>query len=255
MSILQDLVSELNLNGNNSEIRKELIRKMKHIHPDINGGEFKNDEDKLLFTKLNEAVDEIDDLFSNQLSIIKTSDIVTLANSLSITNKMVSMNDNLDKHIERFYSNYKSRHTFPKFSLTAVTSALSIIWLFPGQLSEHPVLGDLINVNSYLFNSIWFVSLLYTALFWFIINQKEQKQKMLLSRFNTESYQNELFNEFIWKIQRDNVYSKGNNSFVSKELFVNFLYSNFSVHRPIFFLGSQGIDNEVAQSKLVRRVL
>lgn len=248
MSILQYLVSELNLNGNNSEIRKDLIRKMKDIHPDTNGGEFKNDEEKLLFNKLSEGVEEIDDLSNNQLSVIKTSDIVTLANNLSITNKIVSLNDNLDKHIERFYSNYKSRYTFPKFSLTAVTSVLSIIWLFPSQLSEHPVLGDLINVNSSLFNSIWFASLLFTALFWIIINQKEQKQKALLSRFNTESYQNNLFNEFIWEIQQDNVHYKGNNSFISKDLFVKFLFSNFSRHRPIYFLGSNEIDNEVAQS-------
>ncbi|MDL4839238.1 J domain-containing protein [Aquibacillus rhizosphaerae] len=89
MSNLQSLKEELNLNGDHCEIRKGLIKKMKELHPDNNSGNFKNNEEKLLFTKLSEAVEEIDDIPKNELSIIKTLDIVTLANSLSITNQKV----------------------------------------------------------------------------------------------------------------------------------------------------------------------
>ncbi|WP_416151130.1 hypothetical protein ACM26V_09245 [Salipaludibacillus sp. HK11] len=249
MSNLQYFIKELNLNGDNSEIRKGLMKKIRDIHPDNNRGEFKNDEEKLLFYNLNEAVEEIDDLSKNQLSTIKTSDIVTLVSRLSTTNQKVSMSDNLDKKIEKFHSDYKSSHNVPKFSLTGVTSVLGIVWVFPSQMSEHPILGNLINHNSVTFTGIWLYSILLTVGFWIIINRKEQKQKAFLSEINTESYQNDLFSEYISVISHHHI-EKG--SFISKHQFTHFLTKDrfyYSRSRLLSFFGtSHEIDSDIAQS-------
>ncbi|MDL4839239.1 hypothetical protein [Aquibacillus rhizosphaerae] len=161
------------------------------------------------------------------------------------------MNDKLEKNIETFYSNYKSSHNLPKFSLTAVSTVFSIIWLFPSQISEHPILGSLIEDYSTYFNILWFYSIMLTVVFWISIYQREQKQKTFLSMVNTESYQNEMFSNFIRKHQHLQRQYNENNLLISKEQFINYLIGERSYNKSrsrFFFFRPRELDIVVAQS-------
>lgn len=242
MSKIQSLKSELKLEGNNSEVRKGFVKKMKEIHPDNNGGDFNSEEEKLLYTQLGDAIKEINE---DQLPVISNSEIVAMVKSISINNNKVDPNKNLELKTDKSYLNYRGKHFFPKISITAITSLISIIWLFPNQLSEHAVLSKFIDVESPVFNAIWLYSLFFTGLYWFVFNSRERNQKEFLSRINTEEYQSKLFHGFIRDLDEGNYFTKSD--------FIQFLMhgnTKFHRNRKLFDIirGSLTMNLEVSQS-------
>lgn len=71
------------------------------------------------------------------------------------------------------------------------------MWIFPNQVKDHPILGQLINVESLMFTYIWFYALMGTVILWYGLYSFEQKQERFLRNTNTAFYQNKVFKSFI----------------------------------------------------------
>lgn len=245
MTKIESLKEDLKSKNNTSEIKKEIKKKMKDIHPDTNGGEFKSEEDKILYAQLAEAKKEKNE---DQLPAITNSELVAIVKSLSINNSKIDLEQTLERKTEKNYNSYKSSHSFPKISLTAVTTVFTIIWLFPAQVSEHTVLSRFIDVSSYEFTLLWLLSLGVTGIYWMMINLFERLTKEYLERIKTESFQNNLFLRF--KEYINERYEGG--TFTKNEFNYFLMNSGRHTRTPITLVSvlrnRTHIDLEVAQS-------
>lgn len=200
---IDDLKEEFNITKNKPElIRKELLKIQKNIHPDKNKGKFKSKKDEVLFNKITEAKDFIDNISKEKEALIqvptsKLTEFIEMAAEISHTNSKKYSDEGLSQHIERRMTEEKTRHRFPKISIAFLTGVLTFLWLFPYQINEHPILNQYIDVTSSFFILIWLDSILITLALWFYYGEKERRTKELMSKLKVESFQNELFELFI----------------------------------------------------------
>lgn len=249
MDKLESLKEDFDLTGDNGEIKKELKKIMKDIHPDTNGGEFKSEKDKNLYTTLALAIDKIDVINEKQLPAIKNAELLALTKIIS-EDKQEKINLNLTNNIEKRYSTIKSRHFLPKISVTAITTGISFIWLFPNIVSEHPILGKIIDFDDVRFTQIWMGTLIATAVLWIFLHKIERREKIMSSNYNTMAFQNQIFEMFI---NDEESYKVPAEITFTKDYFIRFLileHNNRGFYLTRFFSRFLGysLDLEVAQS-------
>lgn len=78
---LDDIKNKLSLTvdlTNIDEVRRELIIKLAEVHPDRNNGEFKNENDKILYNDISRAIEFIDNNANKTLQIIPVSAITDI---------------------------------------------------------------------------------------------------------------------------------------------------------------------------------
>jgi len=224
---IDDVKKEFQIESSSiEELRKKLRKLIKLIHPDHqqNEGEFKSQVDRDHFNKILEAMEFLDELPltpmispDKKISVTTDSDkeIKEMSNNEikkycdDLTREVTLLKEQKNKSEESknkqdFFnlmntqiSSAKSLHNFPKFSLTVVTSIVSLLWLFPSSVQNHPILSNLIKVNSPYFSIIWLFMMILTIEWWIIYYQIEKLQTKIFTRFNDESFQNEIFDDFI----------------------------------------------------------
>ena len=185
------------------EIRKELIKRISKIHPDKNKGEFSSEKKKEDYLKINSAIRFLDEQTKDQEALIPLKDVTDLIKTVkelvptnnenkSVEKLRITIDDSIDK--------LKHRNRTPKIATSSITALLTILWVFPSVVEQHPILGRFFEPYGpwpFIITIIWLFSLVFTAIFWSFLRRIENEDAALKKRLNLESVQNSLFKGFI----------------------------------------------------------
>ncbi|ENV94362.1 hypothetical protein F937_03772 [Acinetobacter calcoaceticus ANC 3680] len=226
-------------------LRSKLRSMQAQYHPDKNGGRFCDEDSERKYRELDEAVSYIDSISKNNFDLITISAVTDLTKAVTAMvtaqNEVSNKETQLSSEIGRSIENYSLRLKTPKIALTAITVAISAIWMFPNTVKEHPVLSRFINFESIMISAIWFDMLLITVIFWLMAWRKEELNKELQESLKTESVQNRLFTNFVNNID---------SGIFTLEEFVEFIMHSHKNRSLNFlpFIGSIRIDSSLAHA-------
>ena len=164
---IQEIKKEFNIKEDNTDkIRKILINKLAKTHPDKNKGEFISKESQNIYYKLNEAIEFMDmQKETGLMNVDQITDLVktiyTLVNKKNEDQKYIK---DLDQKIIEKNKLITKKSFLPKIGLSSITAVISFLWLFPKQISEHPILGGLVKINDFLFTTVWLIVLFVTVM-------------------------------------------------------------------------------------------
>lgn len=246
-SSLQMVKDQLGIDGDSID---ELISKIKAIrmkhHPDKNGGDFIDEESKKQYFKLEEAISFLDTLKKPEnfdlVTISAVSDLTKAVTAMvTAQNEVSNKETQLSSEIDRSIENYSSRLKFPKIALTAITVAISAIWMFPNTVRDHPILSRFIDFESMTISIMWLYILFGAVMFWLITWRKEESNKEFQESLKTESIQNRIFTMFIKNVD--------SGTFTLEE-FVEFIMKSHKNRTLIFPLirSSTQIDSSLAHA-------
>lgn len=198
---IQEISDEFGIdNESPDEIRKELIKRMSKIHPDKNKGEFSSEKEKRDYLKINSAIRFLDLQTKDQEALIPLKDVTDLIKTLKElvpTNNENKSTEKLRIKIDNNIDKLKHRNQTPKIATSSFTALLTILWVFPSTVQQHPILSMYIDPTYIWFTIIWLYSLMFTAILWSFLRRIENKEAAFKKRLNIESVQNSLFEDFI----------------------------------------------------------
>lgn len=182
------------------EIRKELMKRIFKIHPDKNKGEFSSEKEKEDYLKINSAITFLDEQAKDQKALTPlkdVTDLITTVKGLVLTNNESKSAEKLRIKIDDSIDKLKHRNQTPKIAASTITAIVTILWVFPSTVQQHPILSMYINPTDIWFTIIWLYSLMLTTMLWWILRRIENREAASKKRLNLESVQNSLFEEFI----------------------------------------------------------
>lgn len=191
------------------EIKKELRKITALLHPDKNGKtEFESETDKETFLSAVSAIEFIDSM-ENRDNFVSTAIIPLPVNTLieiirdiipaKENEKKASVEERLQDQITQRSIEIKSHNRYPKLTVSAISVLLTVLWAFPSTVSEHPILSKYIDIATPAFGFLWLLSVILTAVIWYLSKVVETQQKIFQSRLRTEIFQNNIFTDFLWK--------------------------------------------------------
>lgn len=227
-SNLASIMREFNISENDpKEIRKVLSQMRAEIHPDKTGGNFLSKEVSNRFYEISNAIEYIEQILTNSKSDnipVPMQDLTELIKVIRDLvppqNKIDIAEEKLDTSIKNSIDQIKLRFRTPKIAISTITTIISFIWIFPNTIKEHPVLGKVIDITSSNFTYIWLEIILFCVAIWLFAFLNETREKEIKENLGVESYQNNLFDEFVYK---ERIQSN-----ITKEEFIEFLLSQFS---------------------------
>jgi len=195
---IQDITTRFKLRSNQqSNIIEELKVLRVDLHPDKNGGEFENEDHKKDYYDLEDALNWLEK--NNTLvPLSQLTDLVKVIKDLEKPTEkdvITQLETDLSTKLDKAKSSFSKSFQFPKIAVSTLTGVVSFIWLFPKQLSDHPILGDY--AGSFFFNQLWlilFVSTIYLWVFNYII---ELKQTNFNKKIESNSFQMDVFKTFL----------------------------------------------------------
>lgn len=186
------------------DIRGSLLRILAGVHPDKNGGTFKNDSDRELYNSASAAVEFLD-REPKEITLSRTA-LESLIASLTAQNKpaetaypSAALHSVFDSSMMRL----RNRTLFPRISATAVAVVLSGIWLFPKTMAEHPILKQY--TGSSFLTLLWLASLSTAVLAWLLATSSEHRLQSLKEQFTSTQFQRQLAQRLWFQIS-----SRGN---------------------------------------------
>lgn len=229
------------------DLRSKLRTMQTVYHPDKNGGRFVDEDSERKYHELDKAISYIDSINKNNTDLVTISAVTDLTKAvtamMAAQNEVSSKDTLLSSEINRSIESYHSRLKTPRIALTAITVAISGIWMFPNTVKEHPVLSKFINFDSMSTNIVWLYMLILAVVFWVVTWRREELSKERQESLKTESVQNRLFASFIESTNSDTF---------TLESFVDFIMHNRGKYRrhPFFFLfgSSSRIDLPLAHA-------
>lgn len=195
-----EIKKDFQIDSDNLEVIRDSVNAIRiNTHPDKTNGEFPDENIKELYYKANSAIEYLDGIKNNQSLIVveKMTDLMKVVTDLIPTSRQNSLEQNLDSKISFAISTFRSKMFVPKISLTAITSVVTFLFLFPGQIKDNPTLSQFINPTSSFFAIVWFSLLLYSGLFWIMTFNNEEKSKKKLLLLKVDSVQNRIFENFM----------------------------------------------------------
>jgi len=198
---LEHIRKEFRIDASEPEaIRRELIRQLKKIHPDLSSAPGtaaqSNREDVLNITAALRFMDES----RRDAAVVPADDLPTRVRSLrSLVPQAIDRQRELKlaQHIEATVKSTGTVGRSARILLAAGAGLLSVFWLFPPLSQSHPILRDYIHIESPLFTLLWLAVLLYTGLVWFVCKLWTERQVQAHKRLILESTHNSLFENFI----------------------------------------------------------
>ncbi|AEE52856.1 hypothetical protein [Haliscomenobacter hydrossis] len=248
---IEQVKTILELNSNDFEgIKKELKKVITDLHPDRNGGEYKNGHEKEVYLKASEALEFVEQK-ENEAINQSSTDLIRISQLRSL---MQMTNENLlpqkiEKKEQEFRSIISEARTestvpykLPRISLAVITAILSFIWIFPNQISEHPILKRWISPDDPIFAIFWFQLLLITILFWVYAYRLDEKEKSILKSLKLESTHNRIFRDF-----REEVLERKDKKRFSHTELYEFIQDRYNRRKrsPSLFLHQVRIDSEI----------
>jgi len=182
------------------EVRKQLKRLLKEVHPDMNHGKFPSQEQEKKYHEIKDAINFIDEQRSTDTSLMIRSEVQEL---LQLIREVVPKTSQVDseKKLSELIDNdiklFKIKHKFPKITTAAISVVLSALWLFPNTIKEHPILSRLIDLQSPIFAGFWLSSLIVTASYWLIAAFQEHREEQSKKYLKLETVQNQIFRDFL----------------------------------------------------------
>lgn len=244
MSKLEDIIKKYDLSTSNiDEIRMELKKKLKPLHPDKNRGEFISETDEKAYLDIGKDLEMLDNLNKNQhLVALETNELISLMSELIIKkdlkDSLKDVEEKYDRQIEKNTINIKNTFKGFKISNSVFSTILGIIFLFPEKVTNNPILKNAILITDREFVFLWIFMIYITIIVWTCLFMIEKRTFRILSKLSSESYQNSLFNEFLSKIN-----SQKKNSFL-KDDFKSFIinkshsfkndFKNFTITKSHF---------------------
>jgi len=215
-------------------IKKDLLKILKEVHPDKNGGEPKNKTEKELVLNLTEALNFIDSL-SDETSLVAVSkqmtDIIQYLVEERTLDKTNQIEQKLDVKIQNNISESVKFTRKPKIALTTVTAALGFVILLPEQVLKIPNLAKIIDPSNSTFQILWLVTLFYTLILWIFIYFREERNKITINSLKLESTQNDLFLEYLYFLGENINHNQAPVLIFSKIEFVNFIMKKYNRYR------------------------
>lgn len=185
-------------------IRTRLRMKQSSIHPDRTGGSFASKEDETLFHRLGIAIEFLDnrDKYGALVSVSAVTDLTKAVTELIKAQSSVPDNT-LSEKIKDQIQSYRSRFALPKITISAITVALTAVWIFPNTVKDHPILGKWFDPSSSLFGIAWIYVLLSTVAFWLLVWRNEERQREFQESLKTEMVQNRIFRDFLRHFEKN----------------------------------------------------
>ncbi|MBP7663030.1 MAG: J domain-containing protein [Shewanella sp.] len=229
------------------ELRSKLRIMQTPHHPDKNGGSFVDEDSERKYHELDKAISYIDSINKNNTDLVTISAVTDLTKAVTAMvaaqNEASSKDTLLSSEINRSIGRYHSKLKTPRIALTAITVAISAIWMFPNTVKEHPVLSKFINFDSMSTNITWLYMLIFAVVFWVITWRREELTKERQESLKTESVQNRLFASFIDSLHSDTF---------TLEHFVDFIMHRHERYPryPFYFIfgSSSRIDSPLAHA-------
>lgn len=242
---IEMIKKEFNLEEDSHESIRTVLKHIKStLHPDKTGGKFQNENDEIEYHKLDSAINFIDGDKAASKDLVTISAVTDLTKAVtelvSSQSEVTNKNAELSTEINRSIVNYHSKLKMPRIALTAVTVALSAIWVFPNTVEKHPILSNIIDFTSFSTNIVWGYAVIFCVLFWVRTWRSEELTKADRESLKTESIQNRLFLSFINQ--------NSSEDFVLEDLVDFLMYHNRKGRHPFgVLLGSvQDIDLPLA---------
>jgi hypothetical protein len=240
-SSVSQIKNDFQLTSDDLDIIRDALNNLRaDIHPDRNNGDFNSNEEKERFHQINDAINYVDGLRSNsQLMVVeKMTDLVKVIADLIPGGKQNSLQNSLEQRVNFAVDHYKSPFKVPKISLSAVTGIITFLVAFPTQIQEHPLLNKLVDSNNSIFVTIWLGLLIYTGFFWLLSYRDEERAKRQLMTLKIDSFQNQLFNEFIHNVT----------SSFTKDHLTEFVYQKSQIRSSIPLFKNEAVTMEIAQN-------
>lgn len=237
---LDEIVSHFELDDHDAEeVKKELKKLIKKVHPDRNHGDFKNEKDKELFMEIQAALEFLEGNVNTSLAT--KNDITALTKVLkdlavtrkdevvaeSIAKKGSSLTTKLQDSITAFHK----QNTTPKITSIVATTIITALWVFPSTVKDHPLLGALYHYNKE-FTIVWLFSLFTMGLLWLRIKSSERRDEQIKRSYKLEATQNFIFSLFTkWMSANHRNFSIRDNKRVisfSKDDMISFLITRYN---------------------------
>lgn len=181
-------------------IRRELIRRLKKIHPDLHSGPRAlaepSQEEVLRITAALRFMDES----KRETAVVPAEDVTSLVRTIRDLAPLAKDRQSelrLTHQIQAAIQNAKTVGRNLRIMLAAGAGLLTMLWLFPSLSRSHPVLRDYIHVDSPVFTMIWLAFLTYTGLVWYVFRLWIGRETEARRRLALESTQNSLFERFM----------------------------------------------------------
>lgn len=251
------------------ELKKQLRKIMAELHPDTNDGAFDSAAQEL-FLKADAAIDFLDAQLEPGTAIIPISDLTALTKAVTELARTESRTSSrlikeessralLTTEMRRIEKRVHTKYMAPKLTASVVAGIMSIVWVFPQLIQEHPILSASPILGSSTFLMFWLLSLVTTSALWVFAYSAENRQRYLHSKVQTEGYQNSLFASFLFSrggnvVEVEELNDDGNLSLYYvffKDDFVEFIQlkpRRSFLHFYIKDLTSPEIDPELAQT-------
>lgn len=247
---IQQIQQAFNLTEDNAEgLRKQLRNLQASLHPDKHGGDFASPIDKEMFIQIEDAIRFLDEKQHEQTALVPLSTVLELVKIIRDSSPPAyrASDELLSAQISSQIKEIKTQNIEQKITLTAVTTVLTAIWLFPSTIKDNPFLGYITAdpMQKTLFTGLWLASLVATGLFWIKTWRGEDRQKRVYSSLRTENFQNQLFLEYYASsfgngVRHQDVFTKAE--------FMYFLSSRNPMKPPSDMLLNIELDPELQQS-------
>jgi hypothetical protein len=247
---LDQIKAEFNLRTHDlDEMRRSLKKMQVKLYPRGQSGQIQTPEEKTRFSRIDAAITFIDELKYKQGQLIPLSEVPKLMEvwkDLVPSTRNRDLQVRLSEQIRRSIGRIRSRHLLPKVSVSTLSAILTIIWVFPRQISEHPVLGDLIDITSPAFSILWLFCLAGTAAMWVLFRRRAGREKRFKTSLELESVQNRLLSQFIFRRQTSAIEQRP----FTKDEFIHYLVDSppEQAGAATILPDPEQIDLELAQS-------
>lgn len=243
-----------------SEIRKEILKLLKEIHPDNNNGECNKEDIADLTNALSMVEEEIDkknlkqneiQVLSNALSSILQDDfIVKVAEK---TNEKREVEKKLENSIEEYIIHMKVKTRVRRYSSVGITAIVTFLWLFPEKLMSHPIFAIFFDDNnagifSFIFLYIWLILLIITVSYWLRIFSFEQIEREIFESMKLRSVQNKILTNFLAdeRYNEGGIFSKEKFSGYIRE-FINNMFMDNRLIRKCRYVLNNNLSEEIIQ--------
>jgi hypothetical protein len=186
------------------EIRRQLRNMLAELHPDKNGGEFRNRKQQRDYEEVSNAMNLIDN--SNTSLVITRNEWTNVLQKiedlaiLKTKNDFITEDDifkQLDTSINTSVIKFQKKHFSYKVSSLVTATIITTLWAFPSIIEGHRILKRLIFPDSTGFTIFWLTSLTLTSLIWLYAKTLEKKDDVIKKSYNLESTQNSIFKLFL----------------------------------------------------------
>lgn len=225
-----------------NDLKKNLKGRLKDVHSDKTGGEYKSAVQKREHEEISTALDFIDNC--NKEIAISRIEWTSLQKQFEEIKKIKTENDllkiseisqQLDKSLHTSVVQYQKDHFTVKLSSIIATTIISALWAFPFIAAKHPLLNVLVNEYKLIFTAIWITAICISGIVWLYTKRLESIDKSIKQNYNLDSTQNQIFKFFIaWlqiayprSVDYDFTNSKHNYVFSRDDLF-NFILNHFN---------------------------